>query len=647
MALIKLADQGFYDPDTRTWFKEKEQDAVAKRQETINYLTRQILDQNTTKYWTGEGYGSYEANARGIATWLNNVGITDIKQFAVKQEPITEQVEVIGKQINGNKVFAIADDYGGGSTYIQQDAKTGQQIEITKEQYDKASPLYGKRIFSGWDSGDSFEAVDQSKVTVNKDGTAIYDTGRKRGVYVNKDTGQVMSDIEYGGRGFHYVGDEVDYNGDPSKPNQVAQTFAGKGGTGISVQFAQDGTPYFFTHYTGSSSDWGDVAPIIAFGLAATGIGGLVGGALTSAAGVTTAAGFSAGTVATASAVAGSAVIGGTLAELAGGDFLKGAVSGAISAGVGNTFAADIGSMLGLEGKLAEQVGGAILAGAKAEISGGDFLKGASMSGLISTVSNTTGFTEKDIKSTISTIAAFDSGDPLRIAASLGNMTKLDYFNDKKASEIMTKLSNNDYSVNADYTLGPTTDGLGLKAPPTSTTTFNEDGTVNYDLFDFSKTTTGEGLKMPTNPNLAEMGGGQGITTGPKPDYIADLGDSDSYINKPAPDVKVDTTGGTSLDVGKGLLAAGTVYVGQKLLEPSTSTPNVLPDGGKGSYQLGQYSQDIYKDAPIKGFAMRKFEDEAGNTKYIPFIGDRAQLKVPDGFKPVGFKQGGFVTRRS
>ena len=53
-------------------------------QEAINHITRQILDQNTTKYWTGEGYGSYEANARGIATWLNNVGITKIRDFGVK-----------------------------------------------------------------------------------------------------------------------------------------------------------------------------------------------------------------------------------------------------------------------------------------------------------------------------------------------------------------------------------------------------------------------------------------------------------------------------------------------------------------------------------------------------------------------------------
>lgn len=611
--------------------------------DAINHITRQILDQNTTKYWTGEGYGSYENNARAIATWLNNVGITDLKQFGVKEVAVTTPVMVGGYRLNESNEQLIANRFGYSKNKIVDtpDGALYENVPITKEEYDKGKPVYV--------DGDTGEIVDSAKVSF-VDGNPVVDTGRKRGAYINKETGQVLSDINYGGRGFHYLPDDFNAGDLPTGPNDphiIGRTFAGKGGTNIGVQFAGDGTPYFFTSYSGSTSSWDDFAPVIGFALAATGIGATIGGALMSTAGVTTAAGFSAATVATAGAVAGSAVIGGTLAELAGGDFLKGAVSGAVSAGVGNAFAADIGGMLGLEGKLAQQVGSAIISGAKAEISGGDFLKGAAMSGLISTVSEVTGFTEKDIKSTISTVAAFDSGDPLRIGAALANMTKLDYFNDKKASEVMTKLANNDYSVKADYTLGPKSDGLGLKAPPVSDTVFNEDGTVNYDLFDFSKTTTGEGLKMPTSPNLEEMGGGQGITTGPTPGYVPPLGDAESFINKPAPDVKIDTTGGKSLDIGKGLLAAGTIYAGQKLLEPSTSTPNVLPGGGgTGSYQLGKYSEDIYRDAPIKGFAMRRYEDEAGNTKYVPFIGDKAQLKVPEGYKFAGFNKGGFVSKR-
>ena len=40
---------------------------------------------------------------------------------------------------------------------------------------------------------------------------------------------------------------------------------------------------------------------------------------------------------------------------------------------------------------------------------------------------------------------------------------------------------------------------------------------------------------------------------------------------------------------------------------------------------------DIYRDAPIKGFAMRKGED----GRYTPFIGEKAQLA-----------KGGLATRR-
>ena len=617
-------------------------------QEAINHITRQILDQNTTKYWTGEGYGSYEANARGIATWLNNVGITDIRDFGVKTETVKEQVQETAKEIDGKIVTVLntADEGGSFTYYISKDKTTGEVTysSIPPANCEKAKPIYSRLVDTG-DGGVVYQPVDSSKVSI-EDGRPMYDTGTQRAVYVNKKTGQVLSDIQYGGRGFHYVGDEVAYNADPNKPNQVAQTFAGKGGTGISVQFGQDGTPYFFTHYTGSTSDWGAVAPIIAFGLAATGIGSIVGGGIASAAGITTAAGYSAGTVAAVSAAAGSAVIGGTIAEMSGGDFLKGAVTGAITGGVSGTFAADIGGMLGLEGKLAEQVGNAIISGAKAEISGGDFLKGAAISGLISTVSETTGFTEKDIKSTISFVSAMDSGDPLRIAAAAGNLTKLDYFNDKKASEIMTKLSNQDYSVEADYSLGPKDDGLGLKPPPAQTTVVNEDGSINYDLFDLTKTTTGEGLKMPTSANLEEMGGGQGITVDTGKPYVADLGDPESFINKPVPDVKIDTTGGKGgLDIGKGLLAAAGVAAAQKAFDPSTSVPSVT--GAGTGFKMGEYSADIYKDAPIKGFAMRRYEDEAGNTKYIPFIGDRAQLKVPEGYTFKGYAKGGFGQRRS
>lgn len=611
-------------------------------QEAIDHITRQILDQNTTKYWTGEGYGSYEANARGIATWLNNAGITDIRDFGVKTETVKEQVQETAKEIDGKivTVFNTVDEGRSFTSYISKDFATYSPIPPAN--YEKAKPVYSRLVNSG-DGGIVYEPVDSSKVSI-EDGRPMYDTGTQRAVYFNKKTGQVLSDIQYGGRGFHYVGDEVAYNADPNKPNQVAQTFAGSGGTAINVQFGQDGTPYFFTSYSGSTSDWDAVAPVAAFALMAIpGIGQAVGGTLLGGLGVTAAStGLSAAAFGTLTTAVGSAVIGGTIAELSGGDFLKGAVTGAITGGISGTFATDIGSMMGLEGQLATQVGNAIISGAKAEISGGDFLKGAAISGLVSTVSETTGYSEKDIKSTISFVSAIDSGDPLRIAGAASNLTKLDYFNDKKASEIMTKLSNKDYSVKADYNLGPTTDGLGLTPPPSQTST------TDYDLFDLTKTSITEGMQMPTAGNLADMGGGQGVTVSkPKP-YVADLGEPTSYINKPAPEAKASTTttkGG--IDIGKGLLAGAGVYAAQKAAQPSTKTPDILKTAADTGFKVGEYSSDIYKGAPIKDFEMRRYEDKAGNPKYIMFIDGRPQMKVPEGYTFKGYAKGGFVQRRS
>jgi hypothetical protein len=47
----------------------------------VEKLTSQILAQNTTSQWGGEGFGSVEANAKAMADVLARNGITDIKDF--------------------------------------------------------------------------------------------------------------------------------------------------------------------------------------------------------------------------------------------------------------------------------------------------------------------------------------------------------------------------------------------------------------------------------------------------------------------------------------------------------------------------------------------------------------------------------------
>ena len=401
------------------------------------------------------------------------------------------------------------------------------------------------------------------------------------------------------------------------------------------INFMDDGTPVAYT--SNRKSDWVSfrddvVKPALPIALMAfPGIGQAIGTALTPA-----------GTSTAVAGMVGGAVVGGTMAELTGGNFVKGAILGATGAGSAR-LAGDIGSMIGLEGQMAQQVGNAILAGARAEIAGGDFAKGAALSGLISSVSNVTGYTEKDIRSVISAVKSLDDPNVFKLAGAFGNLKNLDYFKQDKANELFTRINKNDYDFKADYGFDVTGGGLGLTAPPIQTDAFNEDGSVNYDIFNFDGYDIGTSeLKMPTAPNLENMGGGQGITTGEDRTYVPDLGDPNSFINKPAPNVDITKT----KDTKSGFSPAGALTGALVASQLGKEEPKPTLGGKTTTTGMPAYG-DIYKDAPIKGFAMRKYKNVEGQEKYIPFIGDKPQLAIPEGFTPVGMNKGGFVKRRS
>lgn len=52
-----------------------------------------------------------------------------------------------------------------------------------------------------------------------------------------------------------------------------------------------------------------------------------------------------------------------------------------------------------------------------------------------------------------------------------------------------------------------------------------------------------------------------------------------------------------------------------------------------GGYVGGQTNEQLYRDAPIKGFEMVPMTNDAGQTIYIPFINGVAQLSIPTGYK--------------
>jgi hypothetical protein len=224
----------------------------------VDFLTNQILAQNLTSQWKGEGFGSPQANARAMAENMLASGIKNINQ--VGKVNTYQDAIVIGQTYNGQPVRTINNE--DGTTTTGYYTGTGQ-VDNDGEEYQKfvEVPKDAKLITQyGQDDGmGNALSVDPSKVTF-KDGKALVATGTAIG---NKDTGNAIIN-DYGERG---VG------------NAFSGTYAGSGNTAYRVQFDAKGNPYFYT--TGATSsdiaDWGPIlslasvipSPIQPFAMAA------------------------------------------------------------------------------------------------------------------------------------------------------------------------------------------------------------------------------------------------------------------------------------------------------------------------------------------------------------------------------------------
>jgi len=90
----------------------------------VNKVKDQILAQGTTSSWTGQGFGSAEANAEAMAKNLVASGVTDINQVALIDKKVDAVVTPDGEggfvDAQGNKVDASLvkenTDYGGGES---------------------------------------------------------------------------------------------------------------------------------------------------------------------------------------------------------------------------------------------------------------------------------------------------------------------------------------------------------------------------------------------------------------------------------------------------------------------------------------------------------------------------------------------------
>lgn len=295
------------DAADAAWKETPQYKAEQQRVSVRDTLRDQILAQGTTDKWSGEGFGSPQANASSMADILTGIGITNINQFG--EIPTYQKLEI------------------GGYT-------------------DSGKPIYGTNVKVPQINGDleyftqSFIPADESQIVMDN-GVPSIKTGTK---YGNKVTGQVVPNT-YSER---------------QTGNAWGGTFAGDGNTGYRVQFDQNGNPYFYTT-AASSNDLANLLgdnPIlnVAANIAAATFGGPLGSAalqlaqgkdiedaakaaVTSYVGGQIASGvspeisnaFGGGTTGN---IAANAITGGTMAELQGGDFLQGAIQGGISGGI-------------------------------------------------------------------------------------------------------------------------------------------------------------------------------------------------------------------------------------------------------------------------------------------------------------------------
>ena len=177
----------------------------------VNKVKDQILAQGTTSKWSGEGFGSAEANAEAMAKNLVASGVTDINQVGMVDKKVDVAVQPIFESV----------DTGG---------------------YDENGPIITQKIVGYTDAQGN--KVDASLVKTETDYggesgnmTTIYTApvGTQK-VIGNKATGEALIS-DYGER---------------TEGNAFSGTYAGKGNTAYRVDFSQ-GTPVFYT--TGASSN--------------------------------------------------------------------------------------------------------------------------------------------------------------------------------------------------------------------------------------------------------------------------------------------------------------------------------------------------------------------------------------------------------
>jgi len=240
-------------------------------------------------------------------------------------------------------------------------------------------------------------------------------------------------------------------------------------------------------------------------------------------------------------AAIGNAIVQGTLAEAQGGDFLKGAALSAIGSTVAPAATSGISEAFG-GGAAANMAANALVGGGMAELAGGDFTQGALMSGINS------GINEAKLAAAENYINSVEPGIGYDASTSPTELDVIAAYPELAPPPVFDTSFTPDYSLATGAPVIPDMGAQGIQVPTITELVDVVGQPVDYSL---PISDSGLGFQMPTAPNLDSMGGGQGLVipvdggviteAGFIPDaYVPDLGDSNSFINQPAPNVDVN-----------------------------------------------------------------------------------------------------------
>ena len=124
-----------------------------------SYLTQQILSQGTTDKWSGEGFGSAQANAADMAKILAGIGITDINQFGQIQKKVVDEngnesvVSTYGNKVTGQEVPNTYSERQSGNAFggtFSGKGNTGYRVEMAPN----GTPIFYTTGASSSDAGD-------------------------------------------------------------------------------------------------------------------------------------------------------------------------------------------------------------------------------------------------------------------------------------------------------------------------------------------------------------------------------------------------------------------------------------------------------------------------------------------------------------